>query len=161
MIRAATPEDGPRLRAIDHHGWSWLHSPVPRPPLDKPFETDLVLVDERDGEIAGYIKRGDMWPLEAVTHVREIKALAVAPAFYRQGVGRALLEHVIAEARADGARKVTLRVLGGNGPARALYESVGFVVEGNLRGLFLLDGTYVDDILMSYDLPADGSPASP
>jgi ribosomal protein S18 acetylase RimI-like enzyme len=160
VIRAATPQDGPALRAIDHHGWSWRHSPVPRPPLGKPFETELVLVDERDGRIAGYIKRGDMWPLDSVTHVREIKALAVAPDFYRQGVGRGLLEHVIDEARTDGARKLTLRVLGGNAPARALYESLGFVVEGNLRGLFLLDGSYVDDILMSLDLTTDGSSAS-
>ena len=39
VIRPATPEDGPALRAIDHEGWSYLHTPVPRPPLDKPFET--------------------------------------------------------------------------------------------------------------------------
>ena len=160
MIRPATPHDAPALRAIDHHGWSSLHSPVPRPALDGPFETELVLVDERDGEIAGYIARGDMWPLEAVTHVREIKALAVAPAFYRQGVGRALLETVINEARQDGTRKVTLRVLGHNTPAQALYKALGFVEEGNLRGLFLLDGTYVDDVIMSFNLTTDGSAAS-
>jgi ribosomal protein S18 acetylase RimI-like enzyme len=160
VIRPATPEDAPALRAIDHDGWSYLHSPVPRPPLEKPFETDLVLVDEREGEIAGYIKRGDIWPLDSVTHVRDIKGLAVAPAFQRQGVGRALLEHVIAEARADGARKVTLRVLGHNTPAQALYKALGFVEEGNLRGLFLLDGTYVDDVLMALNLTADGSSAS-
>jgi ribosomal protein S18 acetylase RimI-like enzyme len=151
VIRPATPADGPALRAIDHDGWSHLHSPVPRPPLDKPFETGLVLVDERDGQVAGYIKRGDLWPLDAVAHVRDIKALAVAPAFQRQGVGP-----VIDEARRDGARKVTLRVLGHNAPAQALYSALGFVEEGNLRGLFLLDGTYVDDVLMSLDLTASG-----
>src|SRR5262249_47413621 len=128
-------------------------------PLDKPFETDFVLVDDRGGELAGYIKRGDIWPLESVTHVREIKALAVDPAFHRQGVGRGLLDAVIAEARADGMRKLTLRVLGHNAPARALYAAQGFVQEGNLSGLFLLDGTYVDDILMSLDLTNGGSSA--
>ena len=160
MIRPATPQDGPALRAIDHHGWSYLHSPVPRPPLEKPFETDLVLVDEREGEIAGYIKRGDIRPLDSVTHVREIKALAVSSDFQRQGVGRALLEGVIEEARADGMRKVTLRVLGHNAPAQALYKALGFVVEGTQRGLFLLDGTYVDDVLMALNLTAGGSSAS-
>jgi ribosomal protein S18 acetylase RimI-like enzyme len=156
VIRPATPHDGPALRGIDHDGWSYLHSPVPRPPRDKPFDTESVLVEERDGAIAGYVKRGDMWPLDSVTHVREIKALAVAPAFQRQGVGRALLEAVIDEARADGIRKLTLRVLGGNVPAQALYKAVGFVEEGNLRGLFLLDGTYVDDVLMSLNLTDGG-----
>ena len=67
---------------------------------------------------------------------------------------------MVAEARADGARKVTLRVLGHNAPAQALYKAAGFVEEGNLRGLFLLDGTYVDDILMSLNLTGDGSSAS-
>ena len=84
--------------------------------------------------------------------MREIKGLAVAPRFQRQGVGRALVEAAIAEARADGARKLTLRVLGDNAPAHALYKACGFVEEGNLRGLFLLDGTYVDDVLFSLDL---------
>ena len=54
-------------------------------------------------------------------------------------------------------RKLTLRVLGHNAPARALYAACGFVEEGVLRGLFFLDGAYVDDVLMAMDLTADGS----
>ena len=49
-------------------------------------------------------------------------------------------------------RKLTLRVLGHNGPARALYEACGFEVEGVSRGLFFLDGVYVDDVLLALDL---------
>ena len=55
-------------------------------------------------------------------------------------------------ARGQGRRKLTLRVLGGNDGARRLYESRGFVIEGTLRGAFLLDGDYVDDHLMALDL---------
>jgi RimJ/RimL family protein N-acetyltransferase len=40
-------------------------------------------------------------------------------------------------------------VLGPNAAARALYESCGFTVEGVLREEFLLDGQYVDDVLMA------------
>ncbi len=47
---------------------------------------------------------------------------------------------------------MTLRVLGHNHAARGLYESAGFVVEGVLRGEFLLDGVYVDDVAMALDL---------
>ena len=54
-------------------------------------------------------------------------------------------------------RKLTLRVLGHNTPARALYAASGFEEEGILRGLFFLEGVYVDDVLMSMDLTADGS----
>jgi RimJ/RimL family protein N-acetyltransferase len=69
-------------------------------------------------------------------------------------VGRALIDAVAAEARAGGATRLTLRVLGPNAAARRLYESAGFVVEGVQRGEFLLDGEYVDDVLMALDLGA-------
>ena len=158
MIRPATEADAPALRALDDEIWSYLHSPVPR--SDTPFDTAGVLVDERDGEVAGYVKIGDLWPIDSVRHVRELKGLAVGPRFRGQGVARALIAAAIEHARAAGARKLTLRVLGHNKPARDLYASCGFEVEGNLRGLFLLGGDYVDDILMSIDLTGGDSPAS-
>ena len=43
-------------------------------------------------------------------------------------------------ARAAGARKLTLRVLGHNAPARDLYAACGFEVEGILRELFYSTG---------------------
>jgi len=52
-----------------------------------------------------------------------------------------------------GARKLGLRVLGGNTTARTLYASAGFVVEGVLRDEFRLDGRFVDDVLMARPLP--------
>jgi RimJ/RimL family protein N-acetyltransferase len=47
-------------------------------------------------------------------------------------------------------------VLAHNADARALYTRCGFEVEGVLRGLFLLDGTYIDDVRMTLDLTASG-----
>lgn len=49
---------------------------------------------------------------------------------------------------------MTLRVLGPNQSARALYESCGFVLEGVLRGEFVLEGCEVDDELMALTLEA-------
>ena len=43
-----------------------------------------------------------------------------------RGIARALFARVEAEARALGACKVTLEVLSGNAPARALYASLGY-----------------------------------
>jgi ribosomal protein S18 acetylase RimI-like enzyme len=84
--------------------------------------------------------------------VLEVSGIAVDPALRRRGVGRALVDAAIAEARARGARRLTLRVLAPNDGARRLYESAGFVVEGVQREEFLLDGSYVDDLLMALDL---------
>ena len=67
-------------------------------------------------------------------------------------VFRALLDAAVAEARRRGAQRLTLRVLGPNAGARRLYEAAGFVVEGTLRGEFVLDGGLVDDVLMARSL---------
>ena len=76
----------------------------------------------------------------------------------RCGVGRRLAEACIEQARSRGARKLSLRVLGGNVAARRLYESCGFTVEGVLCEEFFLGGRYVDDVLMACLLDAVAGP---
>jgi putative acetyltransferase len=59
----------------------------------------------------------------------EIKSMRTHPAFLRRGVAAALLEHIIASARAAGLRRLSLET--GSGPAfeaaLALYRQRGFV----------------------------------
>jgi RimJ/RimL family protein N-acetyltransferase len=62
------------------------------------------------------------------------------------------------EARSRGARKLSLRVLGPNTAARGLYATCGFVIEGTLQAEFLLDGRYVDDVLMARYLITESQP---
>jgi ribosomal-protein-alanine N-acetyltransferase len=56
----------------------------------------------------------------------EIANLAVAPAARRRGIGHALLEAVISEAREARVSRLFLEVRESNSAARALYESRGF-----------------------------------
>jgi ribosomal protein S18 acetylase RimI-like enzyme len=152
-IRPAVTADGPRLVALDRATWSPENAVAPlrdddadfferRPPSD-------VLVAEDDGGIVGYTQFGRPTPLASNEHVLHIQGLAVDPSARRRGVARQLLEAAAEEATRRGARKLGLRVLGGNASARALYASAGFVVEGVLREEFWLDGRYVDDVLMA------------
>ena len=157
MIRPARVRDEEALSLIDHATWTSLSSPAPPPREPQAFFTDAtrvqdVLVAEEGGAPVGYVKLIHPTPLASSRHVLEIRGLAVSPAAQRRGVGRALVKGAIAEARARGARRVTLRVLAPNTGARALYESCGFVVEGVLRGEFHLDGRDVDDVLMAYTI---------
>ena len=75
--------------------------------------------------------------------------LAVGPAARRRGAGSALLAAAEDFARARGARKLSLRVFSTNAAAIRLYERFGFQREGLLREEFLINGEYVDDVLMT------------
>lgn len=70
----------------------------------------------------------------------ELKSMRVADAFRGRGVGRAMLEHLLSEARARGMRSLWLET--GSSPpfvpALQLYESAGFQRCGPFEG-------YVDD----------------
>ena len=59
----------------------------------------------------------------------EVKSMRTPVVLRRRGAGRAMLDHILAEARARGYRRLSLET-GSNDdflPARRLYESVGFV----------------------------------
>nr|WP_243438035.1 GNAT family N-acetyltransferase [Streptomyces sp. FH025] len=154
IIRSARPEDERELAALDRAAWSTLSDVFPQPRagntvFDEAHTPDQYLVAVLDGRIVGYTRQVPATPLAVNRHVRQIQGLAVDGTLRGRGIGRRLVEAVCDAARAAGARKMTLRVLGWNAPARRLYESCGFVVEGSLAEEFLIDGRYVDDILMA------------
>ena|SRR5438067_6940814 len=84
-------------------------------------------------------------------HVAEL-GLMVAAAARRRGVGTALMEEAAKWARSIGVVKLELTVFPHNDPAIALYRKLGFREEGLLRGRYLIDGRYVDAMLMGLDL---------
>ena len=59
----------------------------------------------------------------------EVKSMRTAPAYLRRGVAAALLQHIVAEARRCGLKRLSLET--GSGPefepALALYRTRGFV----------------------------------
>jgi ribosomal protein S18 acetylase RimI-like enzyme len=111
-----------------------------------------TLVARIAGEAVGYLALRRPTSLPSNGHVLEICGLAVDAEHQGRGIARSLLAAGMREARRRGARRLTLKVLATNRGARRLYEGAGFGVEGVLRGEFLLDGRYVDDVLMAVDL---------
>ena len=61
-------------------------------------------------------------------HHAELKSMKTADAFLGRGVGRALLSHLLQEAKRRGYKRISLETGTMNAflPARSLYESVGF-----------------------------------
>ncbi|WP_281689076.1 GNAT family N-acetyltransferase [Pseudonocardia thermophila] len=152
-IRTAQQQDDAALVAIDDATWSTATSPAPPPEGPRSFfervAPDDVLVAERGGRVVGYAALHNSLDAPSHRHVLEIRGLAVHPDAAGRGIGAALVEAAVVEAARRGARKVTLRVLGSNDRARQLYARCGFVEEGVLRDEFVLDGSYVDDVLMA------------
>lgn len=152
-VRPARPDDADAVVAADRLTWSSATSPAPAPQdwtvTDPSAVVRDLLVAELGGRVVGYVRVVRGFDLPSHAHVRCLEGLAVHPDAQRQGVGRALVEAAVEAAHADGAGKVTLRVLGHNLAARALYGRCGFVEEGVLRGEFVLDGVPVDDVLMA------------
>jgi ribosomal protein S18 acetylase RimI-like enzyme len=155
-VRPARADDDAALLAIDFATWTTDVSPAPIPtPGDRTAffsesrPADQYLVAEVDGAVSAFVSLHQNVPIPSHEHVREIDGLAVSPRAQGRGVGRQLVEAAVAAAAQQGATKVTLRVLAPNASARRLYERCGFVVEGVLKGEFILDGQPVDDVLMA------------
>jgi putative acetyltransferase len=78
----------------------------------------------RGNELAGFVALKRLG-----TEAAELKSMRAAPAARGSGVGRALLDHAVASARAAGYRRLYLETgtAPSYTPAIALYRSAGFV----------------------------------
>ena len=76
-------------------------------------------------------------------HKATVFGMYVDPGFAGRGIGRALLAHVIAEARRQpGLLQLGLTVTDGNAAAAALYEHAGFRSFGVEPRAIGIDGKY-------------------
>jgi GNAT superfamily N-acetyltransferase len=81
----------------------------------------------------------------------KLDKLYVQPQLHGKGIGRALIEHVGARAKAAGCGSLTLNVNRGNTPAIRAYERCGFTVRA--RGDFPIGGGFVmEDFIMVREL---------
>jgi putative acetyltransferase len=120
---------GPEIRALleDHLAEMHRHSPpesvhaLDVDALRKPAVTFWAAWSGLDLAGCGALKE-----LEP-TH-GEVKSMRTAPAFRRQGVGKAMLTHIIREAEARSYHRLSLETGSMEAflPARELYESFGF-----------------------------------
>lgn len=69
-----------------------------------------------------------------------------------RGIGQHLLKHTLEGARLRGLERIELSVLHDNAAARALYERLGFVVEGRRVRDWKHEGVYRDSIVMALDI---------
>jgi RimJ/RimL family protein N-acetyltransferase len=94
-------------------------------------------------------------PRHRARHRAGIRAMYVAPEARGRGVGRALLDAVVAHARAvEGIHRLELGVTVTNEAARALYLRAGFIPYGVQPDAYRQDGRSLDSELMTMPLDA-------
>ena len=163
-IRRAKPADARELNGYIGHIYNTSDHLVTKPnefrtrtfrqrfwiagKVSNPFETCIVAID--GGKIIGML---DSWTdrRARVKHVTTF-AMSVDPDRAKQGIGTALLKQFINwVAKNPRLEKIELHVHADNAAAIALYEKVGFAVEGTRkRAIKYDDNRFIDDILMAY-----------
>lgn len=92
-------------------------------------------------------------PRSKVRHIGHIVGTMVASDQQAQGVGRALLNALVARASADDElHQLTLSVTASNSAAVRLYESAGFARYGSLARAIRVGGRFLDKHLMQLNL---------
>lgn len=101
-----------------------------------PISHFFVAMDNE--RIIGY---GGYWQVDSEAHLIN---LAVHPEVRSQGIGRQILNYLVAHMERQKTVKILLEVRQSNHPARKLYESFGFTVVGTRKNYY----TTEDAILM-------------
>jgi GNAT superfamily N-acetyltransferase len=98
--------------------------------LDDP-EIEMLVAEEE--VLCGFITFGSSRDAGARAETGEIRSLFVAPAFWRSGVGSALLGRALEELPSMGHREATVWSFAANERANAFYESHRFARDGAER----------------------------
>lgn len=134
-IRLATPRDAQAIalmsRDLVESGLGWKYDAARMLQAIREPDTLAPLAIERGG-IAGFAL------MEFGEERAHLALLAVRPAERRRGVGRLLVEWLVASARVAGIASLHLELRAGNVAARGFYRALGFdetiVVPGYYRG---------------------------
>lgn len=154
IIRKAEARDLPRLTAIyndevangvatldltpkteeERRGWLEAHNRDNHP----------LLVAEVDGRVAGYASLSPYREKEAFRSTVEL-SIYVARDCRRQGVAAALMEAILAQARADAGTHLVVSVItSGNEASERLHARFGFTFCGTLHQVGMKFGRYLD-----------------
>lgn len=106
-----------------------------------------VLVAELDGKVVGWGSLNQFNPRKAYDFVADF-SVYVERSWRGKGVGSALLLTLIDRARQLGYHKMVLSAFLWNAAGIALYERFGFRTIGTYKEQGLLDGKWVDTVIM-------------
>lgn len=108
----------------------------------------MILVTEDDsGEVCGYVSLNKFNFKSAYTGVADL-SIYIEKECRGSGIGQILLEKVVEEARKEGFYKLIINVISTNAKALHFYEKNGFTLAGIYKKQGMLNGEWVDAIIM-------------
>lgn len=144
-IRQAKLYDVPALARIE------------RDSFDSPWSADEITKDVTSDDGSIYVavaiiedERAGYADMRIIKGESQIYNIAVAPEFRKQGIGEALLDHMVRKSEELGLSIITLEVRAGNEAAMALYEKMGFRKVGTRPGYYAKgseDAVLMDKVL--------------
>jgi ribosomal-protein-alanine N-acetyltransferase len=143
-IRFMSTDDIPAVVAADRRilGQTLGEVTLKAELTENPFANYFVMLDEETDEFLGHV---GLWvdpPLAQIINVY------VVPERQKAGLGRFLMEFVIAFLRERGCNTLTLEVRPSNGWAIGFYKSLGFE-KVSVRKYYYEDGEDADLMLLS------------
>jgi phosphinothricin acetyltransferase len=161
-VRPATPADIPAITRIYAHA---VRHGTASFELEPPDEAEMArrqralldggypyLVAEIDGAVAGYAYAGGYRARPAYRFSVE-NSIYIAPQMHRRGIGRVLLDRLIAECETRGYR-LMIAVIGDSAqaPSIELHRAAGFELVGALEGVGYKFERWLDTVLMQRPL---------
>jgi L-amino acid N-acyltransferase YncA len=157
VVRPLTPDDWPDVARIYAEGLatgvasfetgvtSWAE-------WDAGHLRALRLVAELDGAVVGWLAVASVSQRACYSGVVE-HSIYVDARRRGLGVGRTLLERLLAEAPGHGIWTIQTSIIAGNEPSLALHAAAGFRTVGRRERIAQRDGVWHDTILLELRLP--------
>lgn len=159
MIRHALPDDLDQITdiysdAVLNGTASYELEPPTRAEMGARFESLMeggypYLVAEREGRILGYAYAGPFRARPAYRFIVE-DSIYIAPEAKGAGLGRALMEALIAESTKLGFRQIVAVIGDGHADSASvrLHERLGFQHTGRMEGSGYKHGRWLDTVFM-------------
>jgi len=129
-IRLARAEDLPSLLEIERNSPAAAHWQELDYRNAMSGSERLVLVAAQDSRVLGFVVAS------VATEEWELENIAVAPAAQLRGIGRGLMQSLIARAWQAKAMEIRQEIRASNTIAQRLGQSVGFLQEGRRRNYY-------------------------